>query len=59
MRRQRSGLFRLGGKCVGKPRVIHQIRPELVFRRPQEECAQNPNKISALPPELVFREVPR
>jgi hypothetical protein len=59
MRQRRSGLFRLGGKCAGKPRAINQIRLQLVFRRPEEKCAQNPNKISALPSELVFREVPR
>jgi hypothetical protein len=59
MHRRGSGLFRRGGKCAGKPHVINQIRPELVFRCPQEKCAQNPNKISALPSELVFREVPR
>src|SRR4051794_41880837 len=58
MRRLGSGLFRLGGKCAGKPRAINGIRPELVFRRAQEKCAQNPNKISALASELVFREVP-
>ena len=59
MRRRRSGLFRLGGKCAGKLLAINPIRLELVFRRPQEQCAQNPNKISALASELVFREVPR
>ena len=58
MRRRGSGLFRLGGKCAGKPRAIKRIRLELVFRRPKQKCAQNPNKISALPSELVFREVP-
>src|SRR3954469_6016110 len=58
MRRLGSGLFRLGGKCAGKPRAINGIRPELVFRPAQEKCAQNPNKISALASELVFREVP-
>ncbi len=58
MRRRGSGLFRLVGKCAGKPRASNGIRRELVFRRAEEKCAQNPNKISALPSELVFREVP-
>ncbi len=34
------------------------IRPELVFREPDQECRQNRNEISALGSELVFRELP-
>jgi len=35
------------------------MRPELVFRGAQQECAQNSNEISAFGPELVFRQVSR
>ena len=59
MRRRGSGLYRVWGKCAGKPCAINRIGLELVFRRAEQECAQNPNKISALTSELVFREVPR
>jgi len=53
-----TGLFRLGGKCAGKPFRISEIRLELVFRGLHEKSAHNRNKISALRPELVFCEIP-
>ena len=58
MCRRGSGLFRVAGKCAGKPRKIKWIRLELIFRRTEEECAQNANEVSALASELVFREIP-
>lgn len=54
----RTGLFRSGGKCAGKPFRISEIRLELVFRGLHQECAHNRNEISALALELVFRDVP-
>ena len=53
-----TGLLRRQGKCAGKPSRINGIRPELVFREPDQECRQNRNEISALESELVFRELP-
>jgi hypothetical protein len=53
-----TGLFRRPGKCTPNPPGISDIRPELVFRRPQQNSAQNTNEISALRAELVFRDVP-
>ena len=57
MAQARTGLLRQPGKCAGKPRGISTIRPELVFREPDQKCCQNRNEISALGPELVFREL--
>jgi hypothetical protein len=37
---------------------MNHIRPELVFRGPEQKCAHNPNEISPFRPELVFRDVP-
>lgn len=53
-----TGLFRRGGKCARNLRQITHIRPELVFRGPQQKSAENPNEISSLRAELVFRNVP-
>ena len=53
-----TGLFRRVGKCARNPRQISHIRPELVFRGPQQKSAQNPNEISSLRAELIFRNVP-
>jgi hypothetical protein len=53
-----TGLSRRRGKCAGKSRGINQIRPELVFRGTDHQCAHNANEISALRAELVFRDLP-
>jgi hypothetical protein len=53
-----TGVFRPAGKCAGNPRRISYIRPELVFRRAQQNCAQNPNEMSTFSSELVFRHIP-
>jgi hypothetical protein len=58
MRATAIGLFRQSGKCAGNPRQISDIRPELVFRRPQQNSAQNANEISTFSSELVFRQIP-
>jgi len=58
MAQARTGLLRRPGKCAGKSRGISTIRPELVFREPDQECCQNGNEISAMGSELVFRELP-
>ena len=58
MAQARTGLLPRHGKCAGKSRGINAIRPELVFREPDQECRQNRNEISALESELVFRELP-
>ena len=34
------------------------MRPELVFRGPEEESAHNANEISTFGSELVFRQIP-
>lgn len=54
----RTSLLAETGKCPSKARTFQHIRPELVFRGPNQKCSQNANEISALRPELVFREVP-
>jgi hypothetical protein len=58
MRGFRTGLFRRGGKCAGKPLQISEIRPQLVFRDLDEKYTHKRNEISALAGELVFRHVP-
>ena len=54
----RTGLFRRGGKCAGKPFPFSEIGLELVFHRLEEKSAHNRNEINALAWELVFRQVP-
>jgi len=34
------------------------MSPELVLRRPKQECAESPNEISPFDPELVLRDIP-
>jgi hypothetical protein len=58
MAEARTGLLRKQGKCAGKSLGISQMRRELVFREPDQECCQNRNEISPLRAELVFRELP-
>src|ERR1700689_575049 len=58
MAEARTGLLPRHGKCAGKSRGINAIRPDLVFREPDQESRQNRNEISALESELVFRELP-
>jgi hypothetical protein len=53
-----TGLSYGNGKCAGNPCRINEIRPDLVFCVPDQECSHNANEISALRSELVFRDVP-
>ncbi len=53
-----TGLSQRWGKCAGRSLRINHIRPELVFRGPDDQGPHNPNEISPLGSELVFRELP-
>jgi len=58
MHNSTTGLFRQSGKCAGNPRRISYIRPELIFRRPQQKSAHNANEISTFGSKLLFRQIP-
>jgi hypothetical protein len=58
MRRPGTGLFQHWGKSAGKSRWIKRIRPNLIFRDTEDQCAHNAKEISALRAELVFRHIP-